>query len=91
MAKTNEKGPRKLDKDAYQDIIYEQTQNHQFHLSNQPEDVDSPAGNHWRKGNDEQPDSFSQPSQFKIEEKKASKHAKRRAKKKIIVTADGIE
>lgn len=87
MSKTSETGPRKLDKDAYADLK-EQTK--QEHLST-VDHVDSYSpSNAWRK--QAQDDHQQEPAvSYKMEEKKMSKHAKRRAKKKMVVTNQGHE
>ena len=101
MAKTNEKGPRKLEKDAYNELKEEQEQQHINSLSkagsgNQASGASlAGSGEPWRKNAQplqQQQDYYQQedkevPVQYKMEEKKVSKHAKRRAKKKLIQTS----
>ena len=69
MSKVSEKGPRKLNKDAYSDLQYEQAQAHMQNLGKVQSS--SVPGANWRD-----------PKSSEGGEEKLSKHAKRRAKKK---------
>lgn len=100
MSKTNEKGPKKVDQNQYKDLMKEQAEKHANFIANvnpsdSPQTKDMSA---WRKGDQQysqqqyqQQEAYVNQDLYSIEEKKISKHAKRRAnkKKKIVVEGGG--
>ena len=104
MSKTHEKGPKKVDQTQYKEIMKEQAQQHASLISGAATEAnDSPPVKReaWRKGDVEaeaikeaQAELLSaQTPIMQADEKKLSKHAKRRAnkKKKIVVSNGGAE
>lgn len=74
MSSASDKGPRKLNHDAYKDLQQEQANAHQIKTTNQGEKL--VKAQNWRDKGVSQP-----AAQAEVEGEKLSKHAKRRAKK----------
>ena len=105
MSKTNEKRPKKVDQSQYKEIMKEQAQQHAslFAAASSTDQQESPPVKKeaWRKGDIEaeaikeaQAELLAaQTPVYSVEEKKLSKHAKRRAnkKKKIVVSSGAAE
>ena len=98
MSKAGEKGPKKVDKTQYHDMMKDHALQHEDLLRKKVQDhpaADSPPTKEsWRKSDQTEETSYFTPQiehSIPTEEKKLSKHAKRRAnkKKKIIVSSSG--
>ena len=102
MSKTHEKGPKKVDQTQYKEIMKEQAQQHASLFAAATDHESPPVKKEaWRKGDIEseaikeaQAELLAaQTPIYSVEEKKLSKHAKRRAnkKKKIVVSGAAAE
>ena len=98
MSKTHEKGPKKVDKNQYEELMEKHAQQHAKSIQGTDVQEDSTFVP-WRKGDIEaqaakeaqKETMYAAQTIIPIEEKKISKHAKRRAnKKKKIVVSGGV-